>query len=214
MVWVVVLCFGQPGRLCGVGTITLKPAKHTALGHALRKENTLDKTYYILWACSSLCLKKTSNYFICSQRGKEGRSGRWDYVKGQLRRDTEQPVSAVPAQRTRYTLMVFWLWSAVQDWHGKNHIMAIPGTSCGLLRLVGVKLFLKSYYTKILASAFASVSYCTKGIVLEVYYKPSRFSNAEPFFSSVLRGLTSSFPKNLSWCLYFSYKMHRNSTHA
>lgn len=54
-----------------VGTITLNPAKHTALGHALRKKNSLDKTYYILCVCSSLCLKKTSNYFICSQREEE-----------------------------------------------------------------------------------------------------------------------------------------------
>lgn len=49
-----------------------------------------------------------------------------------------------------------------------------------------------------LASVFASVSYCIKGIVLEIYYKPPRFSNAKPFVSSVLRRLTSSSPKNLS----------------
>lgn len=70
--WCELWCsFGQSGRLCRVGTITLKPAKHTALGHALPKENSLDKTYYILCVCSSLCLKKTSNYFICSQRGEK-----------------------------------------------------------------------------------------------------------------------------------------------
>lgn len=71
LMWVVVLCFGQSQRLCRVGTITLNPAKHTALGHALRKENSLGKTYYILCVCSSLCLKKTSNYFICSQQGEK-----------------------------------------------------------------------------------------------------------------------------------------------
>lgn len=133
---VVVLCLGQSGRLCRVGTITLNPAKHTALGHALRKENSLDKSYYILCVCSSLCLKKTSNYFICSQREKKkkkGRSGRWGYVKGQLRRNTEQSVSPAPAHRSKYSLMVFW--------DVKIHIMAIPGTSSGLLRLVWVNLF-------------------------------------------------------------------------
>lgn len=95
-----------PEGFAVIGTITLNPAKHTALGHALRKENSSDKTYYILCLCSSLCLKKTSNYFICSRQGRgvgASRGGREEYVKWQARRDTQQSVSPVPALRTKYS---------------------------------------------------------------------------------------------------------------
>lgn len=70
---------GQEG-FAVIGTITQNTAKHTASGHALRKENSSDKTYCIL--CLTLLLllplglKKTSNDFICSQCGKKSRRGR------------------------------------------------------------------------------------------------------------------------------------------
>lgn len=51
-------CRAGPEGFVGLGTINPSPAKHTALGHALRKENSSDKTSYILCLCSSLCLKK------------------------------------------------------------------------------------------------------------------------------------------------------------